>query len=159
MRIKLYTDNRPDKTGRKPVRLSVSLLGRRLVTSLGCAMSDEEFDTFSKCFRGEQPSSKTKHPRHNELIRLLGIISDKLEWEVEKVKRGELSADGLDISGIVNECKGIKPRNTVHSIEAAGLFLRFVEDERKKKDLSKSTLNQIFCLYRDLIDSRPKRNS
>lgn len=156
MRIKLYTDNRPDKTGRKPVRLSVSLLGRRLVTSLGCAMSDAEFETFSKCFRGEQTSSNIKHPRHNELLRTLGIISDKLEWEAEKVKRGELSAEGIDILGIVNECKGTKPRDIVPTLDTAGLFLRFVEDERKKKDLSNSTLNQIFCLYRDLQRSYPR---
>jgi integrase len=155
MRIKLYTDNRPDKTGKKPVRLSVSLLGKRLVTSLGCAMSDAEFETFSKCFHGEQTTSKVKHPRHNELLRTLGIISDKLEWEVEKVKRGELSAEGVDIAGIVNECKGTKQRQIETSIKASGLFLQFVEDERKKKDLSKSTINQIFCLYRDIQRSYP----
>ena len=64
---------------------------------MGCAMSDAEFETFSKCFSGEQTTSKVKHPRHNELLRTLGIISDKLESEVEKVKRGELSAEGVDM--------------------------------------------------------------
>lgn len=150
MKIKLYTDNRPDKTGRKPVRLSVSLLGRRLVTSLGCAMNEEEFDTFVKSFQGEPTSKKTKHPRHNELLRTLGRISDKLEWESEKVRQGELSPAGIDIAGIVNECKGTKPRQTETPLLVAGLFLQFIEEEKKKKDLSKSTVDQIFGLYRDL---------
>lgn len=119
-------------------------------------MSEDEFDTFLKSFRGDQVQSKKKHPRHNELLRLLGLISDKLEWESEKVKRGELSVEGIDIAGIVNECKGTKPRLAEKALQVHSLFFQFIEDEQKKKDLSKSTINQLFGMYRDLQRSFPK---
>ena len=43
MKIKLYADNRPNKQGLFPVRVSVSFMGRRLLTSLGVAMTKPEF--------------------------------------------------------------------------------------------------------------------
>lgn len=155
MRIKLYTDNRTDKEGRYPVRLSVSFLGHRHITSLGCAMTRDEFDAFRQCYQNEKPTTKVRHQRHNELLRVLHSISDRLEWEIEKVKRGELSRDAVDIAGIVNECKGSKKRKTEVTEEFAQLYLRFISDEQKSKDLSKATLNQAFGIYRDVKQAFP----
>lgn len=151
MRIKLYTDNRADKDGRKPVRVSVSLLGRRHVTSLGCAMSGEEFEALTSCYYGGTPKTKVRHPRHNELIRMLHTLSDKLEWEAEKVSRGELTPASIDIAGIVNDCKG-KTRKPLKdpSIIAPQLMLKFIAEERKVKDLHQATVNQMCGLQRDL---------
>ena len=155
MRIKLYTDKRLDRSGKKPVRLSISFLGHRHLTTLGCSMTDDEFDTFLKCINGEKTKNKTAHPQQDELQRLLHNISDKLEWEIEKVKRGEISDEAIDIAKIVNDCKGIKRNPTQNTTSVEQLYLRFVEDERKRKDLQTGTINQIMGLYRDLNRSYP----
>lgn len=155
MKIRLYFDNRPGEDGRKPVRMSVSLLGRRQITSLGCAMSDDEFKTFMSAYDGSAEATKQKHPRQAELLRLLRNIYDRLEWEAEKVNRCELSKDALDIAGIINECKGKQHKERTTKIEVPRLFYTFIDEERKRKDLSQATLNQLGILRRDLEKTFP----
>lgn len=155
MKIKLYLDKRQDKSGKRPVRLSVATLGNRYITSLGCSMNDDEFEALSKSFAGQKPLSKARHQRHAELIRMLNKISDKIEWEVEKVKRGELSSGSIDIAGIVNECKGRKKTSQEEKHDAAQLILKFIDVEKKSKDLSKSSIIQFMGLYRDIRRSFP----
>lgn len=154
MKIRLYTDKKSDRE-RKPVRLSISLLGRRHMTSLGCNMTDGEFTALSECFYHGQTKSRVKHQRHNELLRVLRSISDKLEWEVEKCNRGEITADSIDIAGVVNECKGVKRKAKRDEINATQLFLKFIMQESKNKDLSKSTSDHLYCIHRDIEKTFP----
>lgn len=150
MKIRLYFDNRPGEDGKKPVRMSVSLLGKRCVTTLGCSMSDDEFRTFLSAYDGSSTATKAKHPRQGELLRLLRNIADRLEWESEKVRRNEQTLAALDIAGVVNECKGRRPKERNTQVDGIRLFATFINEELKHKDLSQATLNQLMIMRRDL---------
>lgn len=155
MRIKIYTDNRPNKQGQFPIRVSVSFMGRRLLTSLGVAMSMTEFDALNGDYMGTGYKRQNCHPRHKELLHLLHAIEDRLEWELQKAVRGEISANDVVLSDVVNECKG-KPRKSSKKAESVKeVFLKFVRSEASKKDYTHGTVRQLNSTLHILLQYDP----
>lgn len=143
MRIKVYTDNRQNKHGQYPVRISVSFMGRRLLTSLGVAMTQTEFDALNGDYLGTGYRRSDCHHKHKELLRLLHSIEDRLEWESQKVMRGEIKAVDVVLSDVVNECKGKPKKSIVKAENISEVFLKFVRSESSKKDLTIGTIRQL----------------
>jgi len=153
MKLRLYLDNRTDMHGRHPVRLSVAFMGKRFVTSLGETFNEEEFENFKADFFGTTPVSKTKHKNHRELLHRLQAISDAIEWEQKKVERGECTIDEVDLSAVVNKVKGRKAKKKLSDRTPASVWVEFLSEESKKKNLRQNTLNAMtsffnkFCIF------------
>lgn len=155
MRLKIYTDKRPNKNGCYPVRVSVSFMGRRLLTSLGVAMSAKEFEALNGDYLGTGYRKKDCHPKHKDMIRLLHSIEDRLEWETQKVTRGEITADEVLLTDVVNKCKG-KPRRSEKKVNnLQEVFLRFIKSEGAKKDYTDGTKRQLFSAMKILLRYDP----
>ena len=155
MRIKIYADKRPNKQGDYPIRLSVSFMGNRLLTSLGVAMSMVEFNALNGDYLGTGYRKTDCHPKHKELLRLLHSIEDRLEWETQKVARGENSADRVRLGDVVNECKG-RPRKAEKTAENfKEVFLKFVKSESMKKDYADGTIQQLYSAMKILLQYDP----
>lgn len=143
MKIKLYADNRPNKQGLFPVRVSVSFMGRRLLTSLGVAMTKPEFAALNGEYGGRGFHRKDCHPKQKELLRLLHNIDDRLEWEAQKVVRGEIRAVDVSLTEVVNECKGKPSKSQEKPKMFKETWLEFVRKEAKQKDYSEGTIGQL----------------
>ena len=158
MRIRLYIDNRPSKNGLFPVRISVSFHGERFLTSVGVSMNMQEFEALNAEWNGQKPNKKYCHQKHKDIIRLLADLEDSLLWEEQKIKRGEISKEDVDLPKIVNSIKGNNPKKESkdNSISVNSLFLEFIKSESKKKDLSDGTTDTLYIAMRKIISLNPK---
>ena len=156
MKIKVYADNRQNKQGLFPVRVSVSFMGRRLLTSLGVAMSQLEFAALNGGYSGAGFHRKDCHPKHKELIRLLNTIDDRLEWEAQKVVRGEIKVVDVRLADIVNECKGKPSKSQGEPRMFKETWLEFIRKETKHKDYSDGTVGQLHSTLHVIEEYAPK---
>lgn len=155
MRIRLYIDKRQNKDGTFPVRLSVSLYGKRYMTTLGYSMTESQFDNLHRAFNGAGVVNDDLHTQHQTILRTLRTIGDKLDWEETKVKRGEKKADEIDLSAIINECKGREAKQQVEYKTFEELFLCFSISEKNRKDISDQTLNLLSSFRRKILSDYP----
>lgn len=153
MKLKIYLDNKPNKSGNKIVRLSISHKGKRYMTSLGVSMSDAEFEALNNDFSGTRYNAKAAHKKHKEIIKLLSTIYDTLDWEFTKVSKGDGKLEDVDVIGIVNKLKGKEEHNdkSSTSYKVNELLLKYIEHERKTKDLSDSYI-EIIYFFRNKIN-------
>ncbi|MBQ0159013.1 MAG: integrase catalytic domain-containing protein [Bacteroidales bacterium] len=146
MKLNIYIDKRPNKIGLFPVRLSVSFFGRRFITSIGTNLSQQEFDVVKSAFAGESSLKKTSRETLKELLRQLHSISDALDWEQAKVKRGEIEPVDVDLPAVINKVLGRSQKGRVEPKKLPDYWHDFISDERTKKDLSEGTLRQLnYC--------------
>lgn len=155
MKIKIYTDNRPNKQGLYQIRLSVSFMGRRLVTSLGTPMTKAEFDALNGDYLGTGYNRADCHPKHKELLKLLHAIGDSLDWELQKVGRGEISLSDVVLADVVNKCKGKQPKPHKAKISVKELYVKFVNEETKKKDLADRTQYRLLMALNPILRFDP----
>lgn len=155
MRIRLYIDKRPNKEGLFPVRLSVSLAGKRQLTTLGVSMTETQFNCLLCAYENKECADKEKHIRHSELLRTLRTLANKLEWEEEKIRRGEIKSDDVDLAFIINSCKGreVKEKSTEYTFDE--VYIKFMISEKRKKDLSERTMHYLTSLKNDINEHYP----
>ena len=152
MKLNLYLDKRQDKSGKHQVRLSVAFLGRRFITSLGVPMSDEELIALTADFNHTKPETKVRHPQHKELLRKLNQLSTDLDWEQQKVQRGEVKLDDVDFASIVNHVKGKETRTPKNQRTPVNTWLEFVAEEVKKKDLAEGTVSALSSFRKRFLE-------
>lgn len=155
MRIRLYTDKRQNKQGEYPVRLSVSFAGRRFITTLGCSMTANQFETFLCAFENRQSSVDERHTRQDELLHTLRTLYDRLSWEAQKVRRGDISADDVDVATLINTCKGKVVKNKATDYLFSEVYVKFMVSEQKKKDLSEKTVHLLNSLKNEINRNYP----
>lgn len=148
MKLKLYLDKRQMRSGGHQVRLSVAFLGRRFVTSLGASMTAEELANLNADFTNSCQVSSVRHPQHRELLQKLQQLRDAMEWEQQKVERGELQLDDVDFSSIVNRIKGKPVRAKKNRHTPSNTWLEFLSEETKKKDLAPSTTSALSSFFK-----------
>lgn len=155
MRIKLYLDKRPNKSGAFPVRVSISFMGRRFISSLGCAMSMNEFAALNGDFNHTGFRKQTCHPKHKELLRQIKMLEDRLEWEAQKVVRGEIKPDDVRLDEILNECKGTRKKSVRDGENFKETYLKFVRGEASKKDYAEGTVLQLYTSLKIILAFDP----
>ncbi|MBR3831006.1 MAG: tyrosine-type recombinase/integrase [Muribaculaceae bacterium] len=137
MKINLYLDSKKiNKQGLYPLRISVSFQGIRIQTSLGISISQAEFDSIIAV------DKKRFTQRCKDVYKLVSSIEDALGWEEQKIKRGETTINNINLLSVINACKGKK--ETKKDYLAKELFILFIKDEQKKKDLSDGTINFLY---------------
>lgn len=155
MRIRLYIDRRPNKDGTFPLRVSVSICGKRYMTTLGYSMTEGQFSNLLCVFSGRNSTGNDIHIQQPTILRTLRTLGDKLEWEEAKVKRGDKKADEVDLAAIINECKGREVKQHIEYKTFEELFLQFCIAEKNKKDLSDKTLNTLHSFYKKILTDYP----
>lgn len=147
MNIVISADNRTDKQGRHSVRLSVCFMRKRFSTTMGQNMNAEQIEALRADFDHRPYSKKKAHPQHKDYIKMLRDIKDSLDWEEQKVVRGEQTADDIDFTSIFNKAKGKpnrgKRKPTEPQTTPFDVWLEFMDAERKRKDLAPSTIKEL----------------
>lgn len=145
MKINLYLDYKKiNKQGLYPLRVSVSFQSLRIQTSLGISVSQAEFDSIIIT------DKKRYTQRCKDVSKLVSSIEDALGWEEQKIKRGETSIGNIDLLSIINACKGKKEIKKDYL--AKELFILFIKDEQRKKDLSDGTVNFLYATITQFSD-------
>ncbi|MBQ9418027.1 MAG: hypothetical protein IJU19_05545 [Bacteroidales bacterium] len=152
MKLNLYLDKRYDKSGKHQVRLSVAFLGRRFITSLGVPMSEAELTALIADFNHAKPETKVRHPQHKDLLRKLNQLSTDLDWEQQKVERGEVKLNDVDFAAIVNHIKGKEIRTPKNQQTPSNAWIEFISEEMKKKDLAEGTVSSLSSFRKRFLE-------
>lgn len=121
MAVRFYLDNRPDKNGDHPIRVSISLEGNRLLTTTGFNISPEKWT-------GDEPKKKSEEP--------------------QRVKQGCYNSKGVPYSTINARLKEIDAffagyesdlsQNRISDIDIKQLYIENFGKKKKFKDLEKT---------------------
>jgi len=156
MHIIISQNNRPDKRGRYPVRLSVSVLRKRFNSTLGVNMLPEQIAALRAEFEHEPFKKSDRHPKHDECLRIIRTFQDSLEWECQKVARGEKEFEDVDIPSLLNRAKGRPTRKpTGDSRKPSDVWLEFLVSERNRRDLADTTLSNLRGFLKKLKEYNP----
>lgn len=156
MNIVITADKRTDKLGRHTVRLSVNFSGRRFTTSLGHNLTTEQFVALKADVNGEPYDKKSVHKLHKGFVKLIRDFNDLIDWEEQKVLRGEQTVDGIDFGGIFAKLCGRRSKSKTANVTTMNdVFLDFVISEKKRADLAESTVSDLFCFKRKVEQFRP----
>lgn len=155
MKIKLYLDKRPNAKGLLPVRISVSFMGERLITSLGYSMTESEFNALNCDYQKKCFPKNDCHKKHKDILHMVREIEDRLDWEEQKVIRGEIESCDVHLGDIINGCKGKKTKTKTKSDGLQEVFIRFIKSESTHKDLSEGTVKQLYSTMRTILNYAP----
>lgn len=126
MAVRFYLDNRPDKTGDHPIRVSISLDGNRFLTTTGFNISPDKWT-------GDKPKRKSEEP--------------------QRVKQGCYNSKGVPYSTINARLKEIDAffagyesdlcQNKICDIDIKQLYADNFGKRKKSKDSEKSLFNYL----------------
>ena len=156
MNIVISAEKRTDKQGRYAVRLSVCFMRRRFSSTLGHNMSGEQIQALRSDFNHEPYRKRDAHPLHKDLLKMLRDFKDALDWEEQKVVRGEQKAENINFASILNKVKGRATRQKEDEQPTPFSFwIEFVAAEQRRHDLVPSTVRSLQCFNNRLKTYNP----
>ena len=84
MAVKFYLDKRPDKNGDQPIRVGITLQGKRYLTSTGLSISENRWDANNqrvkpKCNNAKGKTFSEINSRLNDIDSYFSKIETRLE--------------------------------------------------------------------------------
>jgi integrase len=148
---KIYLDKRQNKDGTFQLRVAVSFFGRRYITSLGVAISLQEFENLQQIISGEKLPSYKRSVKLSTIEKMLSDIDNAIEWQKTKVRMHEITAESVDIANLINTVKGKKKHQKIDEKTVEVLFIEFMRSERTAKDFSEMTIKGLNNAKRHLF--------
>ena len=156
MNIRISPSSWTDKKGRYSVRLSVCVMHRRYNTTIGVNMSLEQIEALRADYNNEPYDKSKAHPNHRECMKILRTFHDDIEWECQKIARGEGDVEDINFSALMAKAKGKPGRKSPASRRTpSDVWLEFLTSEKHRRDLADTTLDNLRGFLRKLGEFDP----
>lgn len=150
MAVNYYLHMRPDKKGDVPIRISISICGVRIVTSIGYSINPTKWDSGKQ--KVKQGCSNARGITYNILnSNLNNIDSFFIEYENDLIKNKiTLTAEMLKSTWSVNF--GKRKREPIHDKSFFDIFDEFVSDSAYSNNWTKATIAKFGVVKNHLLN-------
>ena len=159
MAVKFYLEKRLSKEGEAPIRCSISIQGKRVITTTGMSIAPDLWDSTAQkiplTFKGKPVvnskgiSAKLLNARLKEIDSFFSSLENQLWASHEKVG---------DLKTIFKEAFGKNVHSTKQEEDDNSLFWvfdKFREEMAIQKDWTKATIGKFKSLRKHLVDFNP----
>lgn len=129
---------------------------RRYNTTIGVNMSLEQIEALRADYNNEPYDKSKAHPNHRECMKILRTFHDDIEWECQKIARGEGDVEDINFSALMAKAKGKPGRKSPASKrKPSDVWLEFLTSEKQRRDLAETTLGNLRGFLRKLGEYDP----
>jgi integrase len=142
MAIRFYLSNRADKKGDYPIRVSISVKGTRLLSTVGYSIAREKWNASGQKVRGNSTNSKGV-PSTIINSRLKKITARFIEYECGVRQRPSIEDLKMELSSVTGRLENVRPPKVSPTLSQ--YYTEFIREESRLNQWSQGTLEPLWA--------------
>ena len=150
MAIRFYLSNRPDKKGDCPIRVSISIKGTRLLSTVGYSITQEKWNAAKQKVKSNSCNSRGV-PSNIINNRLKKITAHFIEYEYGTAQRPSRDCLKRELASVTG--KGEKASADVTSPTLSRYYAEFLREESRLNQWTQGTLEPLLATRKHMESS------